>query len=82
MKRTGSIASRVPPAVTTTWRPARSGVAGRADERRPRGGIRRHGPGRSPTAATTASTIAGSSASRPTPDLPGGERPGAGSTIA
>ena len=40
MNRTGSIASRVPPAVTTTWRPARSASRGGPDERRPRRRVR------------------------------------------
>ena len=77
MKRTGSIASRVPPAVTTTWRPARS--ASRAGPTR---GGRAAGSGartgRSATAATTASTIAPSSASRPTPSWPDASGPDAG----
>ena len=80
MKRTGSIGSRVPPAVTTTWRPARS--ASRATEvsgGRAAGSAAR--TGRSPTAATTASTMAAVSARRPTPDCPDASGPLAGSTI-
>ena len=81
MKRTGSIASRVPPAVTTMCRPARS--ASRAG---PTSGGRADGSGGadrpSPTAATTASTIRSSSARRPTPDWPEASGPASGSTIA
>ena len=81
MKRTGSMASRVPPAVTTTWRPARSASRGAATSggRAAGSGLR---TGRSPTAATTASTISGRSASRPTPAWPDASSPAAGSTIA
>ena len=77
MKRTGSIASRVPPAVTTTWRPARS--ASRAGPTR---GGRAAGSGArtadAATAATTASTIAPSSASRPIPSWPDASGPRSG----
>ena len=80
MKRTGSIASRVPPAVTTTWRPARSASrAGATSGGRAAGSGAR--TGRSAMAATTASTIAGSSARRPTPDCPEASGPASGSTI-
>ena len=69
MNRTGSMASRVPPALTTMCRPSRSGSrAGSTVGGRAAGSAARIG--RSPIAATTASTIAGSSASRPTPDWP------------
>ena len=78
MNRTGSIGSRVPPAVTTMWRPARSASRAGADERAGARRDRRPGSGARAIAATTASTIRGSSASRPTPDWPGGERPGLG----
>ena len=40
MKRTGSIGSAVPPAVTTTCRPARSASRGGGDARRPGGRVR------------------------------------------
>ena len=39
MNRTGSIASRVPPAVTTMWRPSRSASTRRGHDRRTGGGI-------------------------------------------
>ena len=45
MKRTGSIASRVPPAVTTTCRPGQVGVAGRTDQGRARRRVGARGPG-------------------------------------
>ena len=41
MNRTGSIASRVPPAVTTMCRPSRSASRAGVDERRAGGGVRR-----------------------------------------
>jgi hypothetical protein len=56
MKRTASIGSRVPPAVTSTFRPSRS-PPGRA--------------GASPSAASIAASSSGGSGSRPTPHSPG-----------
>ena len=82
MKRTGSIGSRVPPAVTTMCRPARSGVA----RRRRRAAAGR--PGRAPGPAGRRRPrrphrrSAGSSASRPTPVWPDASGPPPGSTIA
>ena len=61
MKRTGSIGSRVPPALTTTRTPSRSPA--RANSR------------------STASTIVGGSARRPTPVRPLASAPTSGSTI-
>ena len=81
MKRTGSIGSRVPPAVTTMRRPARS--ASRTAWSRTGGRAAASGARTAlfPTAATTASTIRSSSASRPIPDWPEASRPDSGSTI-
>ena len=74
MKRTGSIASRVPPAVTTTCRPARSASrAGPASGGRA-AGIRRRGPADRRRPRRPRPRSRGSSASRPTPDWPGRER--------
>ncbi len=80
MYRTGSMASRVPPADTTTCRPVRSASRGAATMggRWAGSGLR---TGRSPMAATTASTIDGSSASRPTPVCPEASSPAPGSTM-
>ena len=74
MKRTGSIASRVPPAVTTMCRPVEVGVAGRLDERWPRGRIRRRGPAVRRRPRRRRRRSRSSSARRPTPDLARGER--------
>ena len=77
MKRTGSIASRVPPAVTTMWRPARSASrAGSTSGGRAAGSEAR--TGRSPTAATTASTIGRQLRQPPDARLARRERPGLG----
>ena len=80
MNRTGSIASAVPPALTTTWRPSRSRsrAGSTIGGRRAASGWR---TGRPSTAPTTASTMSPSSASRPTPDCPDASGPDAGSTI-
>ena len=81
MKRTGSIGSGVPPAVTTTCRPVEVRLARRlrvAGGRCAGSGAR---TGRPSTAATTASTICGSSARRPTPDWPDASDPISGATI-
>ena len=82
MKRTGSIGSAVPPAVTTTCQPARSCAHRR--RARPAAASPDRAPGSAgpSTAATTASTIVGSSASRPRPTCPDASGPNAGSTIA
>jgi len=80
MNRTGSMASAVPPAVTTMWRPSRSAsCAGATTGGRIAGDAAR--TGRSPTAATTASTIRGNAASRPTPVWPLASGPASGSTM-
>jgi hypothetical protein len=85
MKRTGSIGSAVPPAVTTTWRPARSSASrpkfsasGRRGGRSAGSGFRM---GRAPIASTAASTIRSSAARRPTPTWPEARPPVSGSTI-
>ena len=80
MKRTGSIASAVPPAVTTMCRPTRSASRGAPSRRGGRAAGSGARTGRSPIAATTASTIRGSSASRPTPTCPEASGPTSGST--
>ena len=74
------MASAVPPALTTTWRPSRSGStqASVAGGRSEASGWR---TGRPSTAATTASTISGRSASRPMPDWPDASDPISGGTI-
>ena len=78
MKRTGSIASRVPPALTTMCRPVRSASRGPATS-----GGRAAGSGgadrrccRRPRPRRRRSS--GSSASRPTPDWPDASSPGRG----
>ncbi len=73
--------SRVPPAVTTTCRPARSASRAGASVSGGRAAASAARTGRPATAATTASTIAGSSASRPTPDCPDASGPASGSTM-
>jgi hypothetical protein len=73
MKRTGSMGSRVPPALTTIVAAGRGPPRGPVDRWRGRAaGSRR--TGREPIAPTTASTMRGSSASRPR-RLAGRERP-------
>ncbi len=76
MKRTGSIGSRVPPALTTTRRPARSRP--RAAERRDSG----PDPDGFAMARTddAASTMSAGSARRPAPTSPPANRPSPGST--
>ena len=77
MKRTGSIVSRVPPALTTTWRPARSASRGPATSGgRAAGSAARTGRCRWPRRPPRRSPA--SSASRPTPGLARSELPGAG----
>ena len=76
MKRTGSIGSRVPPAVTTTWRPVEVRVARPAATSGGRAAGSGARTGRSPTAATTASTIAGEVGQPPDARLARRERPG------
>ena len=66
MKRTGSMGSAVPPAVTRMRRPSRS---------------RRRPPIGSTIASTTASRMAAGSARRPRPDAPDASSPTAGSTM-
>ena len=81
MNRTGSMASAVPPALTTTWRPSRSASrTGAVRGGRAAGSGCAHG--RSPMAATTASTISGRSARRPMPDCPDASEPISGGTSA
>ena len=79
MKRTGSIASRVPPAVTTMCRPVRS-ASRAADTSGGRAAGSAARTGTSPMAATTASTMNVRSARRPTPDCPDARGPESGST--
>jgi hypothetical protein len=79
MYLTGSIASAVPPALTTRWRPSRSGSrTGATRAGRTAGSGAR--TGRPAIIATTASTISDGSASRPTPDWPDASDPISGGT--
>ena len=80
MKRTGSIGSAVPPAVTTTCQPSRSASRRGSGDRRPRARVGLHGPvaRRRPTAATMARQL-GQPAPPTWPDASG---PNSGSTMA
>ena len=79
MKRTGSMGSAVPPALTTMCQPARSAErvapvrGGRADGSGSR-------TGRPAIAPATASTRSGRATRRPTPTWPEASGPEAGST--
>ena len=82
MKRTGSIGSAVPPAVTTMRRPSRSAsrtaASARAGARRPIGGPDRPAGRRPPRRRRRSSAV---SASRPSPVWPDASGPSSGSTI-
>ena len=81
MKRTGSIGSAVPPALTRILRPSRSWprVSGARGGRRAASATR---IGRPTTAACAAATMRAVSASRPRPSAPEASGPSSGSTMA